>query len=191
MERFIFKGPHLDKLVCMLSADFRIPDHLLKFLVKKLIPPVPGDPGSDVREKEQHQFLEIQFHALFPGAVIIVGYVVFQGVHSDILYTFRGKCKIHKKGTHKKGTDLFFTSGAQAQLLTISTVRCPNTERKGDRFIFMSEETRTMDNSSNTLPGWDAIAQAMQAMMMLTGAGSAENKSPFTIRVAGQGPGDG
>jgi hypothetical protein len=55
----------------------------------------------------------------------------------------------------------------------------------------MSEETQTMDNSSNTLPGWDAIAQAMQAMMMLTGAGSAENKSPFTIRVAGQGPGDG
>jgi hypothetical protein len=63
--------------------------------------------------------------------------------------------------------------------------------QKGDRFIFMSEETQTMDNSSNTLPGWDAIAQAMQAMMMLTGAGSAENKSPFTIRVAGQGPGDG
>jgi hypothetical protein len=33
---------------------------------------------------------------------------------------------------------------------------------------------------ATTLPGWDAIAQAMQAMMMLTGAGSAENKSPFT-----------
>jgi hypothetical protein len=55
----------------------------------------------------------------------------------------------------------------------------------------MSEETQTMDNSNNTLPGWDAIAQAMQAVMVLTGAGSAENKSPFTIRVAGQGPGDG
>jgi hypothetical protein len=63
--------------------------------------------------------------------------------------------------------------------------------KKGDRFIFLSEETQTMDNSNNTLPGWDAIVQTMQAVMVLTGAGSAENKSPFTIRVAGQGPGDG
>jgi hypothetical protein len=80
---------------------------------------------------------------------------------------------------------IFYTrSGENARF----TKRGP---QKGDRFIFMSEETQTMDNSSNTLPGWDAIAQAMQAMMMLTGAGSAENKSPFTIRVAGQGLGDG
>jgi hypothetical protein len=39
----------------------------------------------------------------------------------------------------------------------------------------ISEETQTIDNSNNPLPGWDAIAQVMQAMMMLTGAGSAVN----------------
>ena len=54
--------------------------------------------------------------------------------------------------------------------------------KKGDRFIFLSEETQTMDNSNNTLPGWDAIAQTMQAMMMLSGAGgSAENKKKEAI----------
>ena len=96
MKWFILQRPHPDQLIRMSPAYLSIPHHLLQLFVKELIPFVPGDPCSDIREKELHQFLEIQFHALFPGAVIVV-HMVVRCVHVDILYHNTGIMQDSKK----------------------------------------------------------------------------------------------
>ena len=60
---------HLDQFVGESPAQFRIPHHLLQFLVEEGVSLAPVDPGVRLREEQGHELREIPFQRGFPGAV--------------------------------------------------------------------------------------------------------------------------